>query len=438
MRRYVWLVAGSLCALGACGGGGADGGADTPTPPPTPTTPKSACASFYAADFALKSGMSNDAIASVAKPTKGVAMSEAAYKTCLVRATDHTKDGTSTFARNDYSRRQAFNADGSRFLAYAYDGFWHLYDANTYTRIRALSGPAADAEPQWHATNPDLLYYIPTNGVGMKLNELNVTTGATRVVGDFSARLKARWSGANAAWTKSEGSPSANGRYWCFMVDNASWASLGVFTWDRDTDTILGYYNTNGERPDHVSMSPSGNYCVVSGDTARGTVAFSRDFTQQTKLLPKSEHSDLALDANGDDVYVSVDYASNNGSVFMLNLRTGVRTDLFATYAAGTATALHVSGKAFNKPGWALVSTYADYGGARQWLHKKVFAVKLTANPTIYNIAHTHAVANGYWTEPHASVSRDFTKILFNSNWDVNSANDIDAYMIELPAGVLK
>ena len=53
MRRYVWLVAGSLCALGACGGGGADGGADTPTPPPTPTTPKSACASFYAADFAL-------------------------------------------------------------------------------------------------------------------------------------------------------------------------------------------------------------------------------------------------------------------------------------------------------------------------------------------------------------------------------------------------
>ncbi|MCV4614074.1 hypothetical protein OFM04_29680, partial [Escherichia coli] len=107
-------------------------------------------------------------------------------------------------------------------------------------------------------------------------------------------------------------------------------------------------------------MSPSGNYCVVSSDGASGTVAYSRDFSQQKKVHHKSEHSDIALDENGDDVYVAIDYQSNAGDVFMVNLRTGVRTVLFPTYLSGTATALHVSGKAYNKRGWVVISTYAD------------------------------------------------------------------------------
>ena len=122
----------------------------------------------------------------------------------------------------------------------------------------------------------------------------------------------------------------------------------------------------------------------------------------------------------------------------MVNLRTGERTSLFSTYVNGTATAFHVSGKAFGKPGWALVSTYGDYGGSQQWLHKKIFAVQLTANPKIYQLAHTRAYTDGYWTEPHASVSRDFTKILFTSNWGVATSLDVDAYMIELPVDALK
>jgi hypothetical protein len=397
-----------------------------------------ACASFYAPGFALTSTRQASPIPTVAKPSKGAAFSEPTYKTCVVRATDHAADGVSGFARNDYSRRQAFNSNSTKQLVYALDGYWHVYDANTHARLKQLSGPAADAEPQWHPTNPDLLYYLPTNGVGMRLHELNVSTGVSRVVGDFGARLKARWPTSAAAWTKSEGSPSADGRYWCFMVDASDWSSVGVFTWDRDTNTVLGMYDTKGERPDHVSMSPSGNSCVVSGDGARGTVAFSRDFSTKTQLLAKSEHSDLALDANGDDVYVAVDYQSNAGDVFMVNLRTGVRTALFSTYLSGTATALHVSGKAFARPGWVVVSTYADYGGSLQWLHRKVMAVQLNANPTVYTLAHHRTVSNGYWSEPHASVNRDFTRVVFSSNWGSGSATDVDTYVVEIPASALK
>jgi hypothetical protein len=445
--RFLMAIVAASFTLAGCGGGG-----DTPSDAAPSTSvdtgtasdgataavARSVCdAGVYGADFTLSTVQSIDLVATLPKPAKGVQLIEPAYKTCVVRSTDHVADGVSGFTRNDYSRRQAFNADSSKFIAYALDGAWHLYDAKSRARLKALAGPAGDAEPQWSSTNPDVLYYIPTNGVGMKLNELTVSSGVTRTLGDFGTRLKAEWPTAHAAWTKSEGSPSKDGRYWCFMVDDEQFEGVGVFTWDRDTDTILGTMSVDGERPDHVSMSPSGSHCVVSGDGPRGTVAYARDFKTNRKLLQKSEHSDIAIDANGDDAYVSVDYQSDKGDLFMVNLRTGERTALLPTYVAGSATALHVSGKSFNNPGWVLVSTYGDYGGT-QWLHKKIFAVQLKASPKVYNLAFTRAVDNGYWTEPHATVNRDFTKVLFNSNWGVNSDTDVDAYMIELPAGAVQ
>src|SRR3546814_2822291 len=125
---------------------------------------------------------------SSARPAKGVAFKDPACGTCVVRATNHNTEPPSGFARNDYSRRQAFNVDNSRFLAYAYDGAWHLYDANTLAHIRELDGPGGDAEPQWDPVDPRLLYYIPTNG-GMSLLQLNVETNQSKVVANFAGKL---------------------------------------------------------------------------------------------------------------------------------------------------------------------------------------------------------------------------------------------------------
>jgi hypothetical protein len=395
-------------------------------------TARSACADIYKAGFNLVSGTAVHAIPSLPRPAKGQPFADPTYKTCVVRVTDHAREPPQDFARNDYSRRQAFNADGSRLIVYAYDGSWHLYDANSYAHLRRLDGPAGDAEPQWHPTNPDLLYYLPTNG-GLTVHELNVSTNTSRVVGNLRGRLP--WPDVARLWTKSEGSPSADARYWAFMAETSNFAPRGIVVWDRVTDTIVATMDNN-ERPDHLSMSPSGNHVVVSW--LNRVVAYDRNLKNPRTLQASSEHSDIALAPNGDDVYVSVDYKANDGAVFMVNLRTGERTNLFPSYISGTATAMHFSGKAFDKPGWVLVSTYGNYGGALQWLHRKIFAVQLAANPKIYQIAHTHVVDNGYWTEPQASVSRDFRKILFTSNWEVNTNKDVDAYMIELPEGALK
>ena len=356
---------------------------------------------------------------------------------CWCRDNGYREDDLSTVKEEV---RQAFNADSSLLLVYALSGHWHVYNASTYAYVKQLNGPAGDAEPQWHPTDPDKLYYLPTNGIGMEVRELTISTNSTVVVGNLGARIRARWPTADTAWTKSEGSPSADGRYWCLKVDavtGSNFVSLGIITWDRVNDQILGFYNTAGDQPDHLSMSPSGNYCVVSWEEPRGTVAFSRDFSSQRQVLYKSEHSDIALDANGRDVFVAIDYS--DGNVFMTDLGTGTRTDLFNTYINGSATALHISGKAFNKPGWVVVSTYAKNGGSGfNWLDRKVMAVELQASPTIYHLAHHRSADVGYWDEPHASVNRDFTRVVYNTNWGVNNEEDVDVYMIELPAGTIR
>lgn len=399
------------------------------------------CEQVYAKGWRPLTGRHEASVPAMPRPAKGVALADPVYGSCVIRATDHKAETGEGFLRNDYSRREAFNADNSRLIVNSEDGSWHLYDAERLAYLRRLSDLSGDAEPQWHPTNPHLLRYFPRNGVGMKLYELNVERGSSRVIADFGKRVRGIWPSAQSVWTRSEGSPSADQRYWALQVDSGDWQGLGLFTYDLQEDKILATYDFGAhrkDRPDHLSMSPSGAYVVVSWND--GVVVFNRDLTQPRLVQKKGEHSDIAVGAEGDDTYVGVDYESRGGQVFMVNLRTGERTDLFPSYVSGTATAMHFSGKAFKFPGWVLVSTYADYWngysgrGGQQWLHRKVFAVELKANPSIVNIAYHHSTPAKYWTEPQGSVNRDFTRILFNSNWGTASETDVDAYMVVLPS----
>lgn len=397
-----------------------------------------ACAKIYSKDWRPVGGRDKQRPASLPKPARGVPFADAAYKTCIVRVTDHAADHVPGFARNDYSRRQAFNADNSKIVISASDGTWHYYDVAARRYLGKLEGLAGDAEPQWHPTDPNRMYYFPAFGIGMQIKEIDVRTGKSRVVADLAKRIKAIWPNANSAWTKDEGSPSADARYWALMVDSADWKGIGMLTYDLANDKILATYDFAEHkkgRPDHLSMSPSGNYVVVSWDD--GPTAFTRDLATSQKLAHKGEHSDIAIDANGDDTYVSVDYEASGGPVYMTNLRTGTRTPLFPTYLDHTATAMHFSGKAFQRRGWVLMSTYAESGGAWQWLHGKIFAVELKDHPRVIDLAHHHVAYNEYFTEPHASVNRDFTRVAFGSNWETKSKTDIDTYVIELPKALL-
>lgn len=461
----------------------------TPSPPNTPDTtgrtpapaapgntpdkagldPAALCAAELAAMPPLPAGTERRPLPDNARPPFLSSTLDPVHGSCIVRVTDNAAHPEAPARRNDYSRRQAFNANDTYFLLAASDGHWHLHDATTGRFIRVLNNLngatdrlAGDAEPQWHPTDPDLLYFLPRDGIGMQIYQLDLRTNQVSVVADMGPQIQQHWPDASVASTRSEGSPSADGRYWCFMaramVDNGSWPMRGVFTWDLQEQRIVGTLNQDGT-PDHVSMSPSGKYCVVSHTTATGpgTRSYRRDFQAPysdstpdswLQLHTTSEHSDIALDPQGRDVYVSVDYQSNGGDVFMQNLETGQRTPLFSTYPGRTATALHISGKAYNRPGWVLVSTYAEHPAddssvqglhdeRRQWLHRKMFAVSLTGNPDIRSIAYINSDAFKYEAEPQATVNRNFTRMLFNSTWNGSSMADQEVFLTAITAQAL-
>jgi hypothetical protein len=420
--------------------------APVPTPPPAPTPPAPAPTPPAPAPAgAWVVGPSKILPPTDGRPARGVKHVDS-FGLETYRVTDPS-DPVNGFARNDYSRRQAFNADNTRQLVAARDGYWHTYRAKERAYEKKLPGLAGDAEPQWHPTNPDLLYYLPQNGLGMKLFELNVATGVSRTVADFGARLLKLWPGSAAAWTRSEGSPSADGRFWCFMVDDASWKSLGVFTWDMQSDLILGHMPTNGDRPDHVSMSPSGRRAVLSFVSDKGTRAYTRDFREFTQLHHSSDHSDLVLMPDGTDAYVSVDYQANAGDVFYTNCETGVRTNLFPSYVGdGSARAFHFSGKCYGVPGWVLVSAqFEQKSGAAMpvsalsWIDRKLFLQELKPGGRVLNVVWHRAVpptdgSDYYFFSPQGTISRDGSVVAFSSPWGSGTLGSIGAYQTLLPA----
>lgn len=432
-----------------------------PPPPPAPKVSVDVCEKILAADKPLPSGMENAQIPERTAPDFQQAIEEPTYHSCVARVTNNDPNSRQPYLRSDYSRRQAFNADSSYMLLNAGNGFWHLYDARNLTHLKVLNGPAGDAEPQWHPTNPNVLWYLNRYGWGMEIHQLDVQTNRPTGVVRMAPQVKALWPAADTAWTRSEGSPSADGRYWCFQAENsATWQTLGAFTWDMQEQRIVGSISLN-ERPDHVSMSPGGKYCVISSDGRMGTRAYSRDFKTPhpagngntwLQLLSKSEHSDIARLAGGSDAYVAVDYSS--GDVFSTNLDTGRRISLFSIYPGRTATAVHISGKAYKQPGWALISTYGEYSpddmsaslrntSQQQWLHRKMFAISLDGKNTVRPIAHVDSTihdgdgVDNYWAEPQATVNQDFTRMLFNSTWNGRSDDDVETWLSAIRPGAL-
>lgn len=427
----------------------------TPLCAAAPAALASHCANFYPAGFKLQQGKLNPPMPALAKPAKGVSFTEPNFKTCEYRSSDHARDGMKTFARNDYSRRQAFNKSNTYYILYAADGSWHLFDANSQKHIRKLTPLAGDAEPQWSASDPNILYYLPING-GTRVHKVDVRTNKSSVAIDFNGRLPSWAKNAAHIWTRSEGSPSKDLRYWGFLVYDSSFKLLGHIVWDMSLNKLVGSRQETGGAYDNVSISPSGRW-YVANTISNGIWAWSSDFKRKILLAKDGGiHTDIGIAKNGHDAFVSVDFESNMGDIYYTDLDNCPtvaasattapvcrRTVLFSMYQDRSWSGMHFSAKSFDKPGWVVISTYdaASKTGTLPWYKDKVMVVELKASPRIYPIAYTRRVkvtsgdrgASNYWAEPHASVNRNLTRVIFNSNWGNSHGEDIDTYTIRLP-----
>lgn len=389
------------------------------------------------------------------------------YNTPIARVTDNVVAWSKgqRRVRSDYSRRQAWNCDNTLFIMTTSDGYWQVYDNKTLKLVATMPAQmGGDAEPVWHPNKPDVLFHVPQNGVGMKLIERNALTGAEIKSTDIGPLLTAIWPEAFNCWSKSEGAPSLDCRYWCWIVQKAGFIPLGAVVYDRVEHKIIGKIDIPEKNmPDHSSMSPSGKYATVSWAHQAGwdTRAYTRNMKDvhpaSKSGLPyiiintASEHSDLGQLENGQDVYVSGDY-SGNSRLFMTNLETGQETNFMSLYGQGTATAFHISCRNSRVPGWCVVSFYNEYldnqdneqrnKPAMQWFHRKIFAMELKSNGKMIPLAWADSVRrkswgdDAYWTEPQATVNREMTRIMFQSTMNVEDWKATETYMLAMPEGL--
>jgi hypothetical protein len=421
-----------------------------PTPSPTVTrTPSTGGCPSYSPGFTLVTGTDLYSAPSLAEPAPGQWFTEPVFGTCGARVTDrdhHLSPGDpSTGMVNEYARVQSFNSDGTRLLARGTDGSWYLYDAHSLLPMGEQ--PLAD-EPRWAADDPDVIYYTEETS----LLSYNVQTAQQTRIRDFADDFPGQ--SIVAVWTRHEGRPSRDGRYWGLMAQDQQWDTVAFLVYDRHTDqvTIRDMRGVPGMQDgiDHVTISPLGTYFLASFDrycehgqlgtdaAPCGLMVYNSDLSQGRSLLRIIGHYDPALDANGREVILYQDIDTDH--ISMLDLASGIVTPLWEIDFSQVGVGFHFSGLSYDRPGWAVVSTHTDDPMSRTWMDNQVFLVELKSAGRVVRLAHTHSLVDEnqpseyyYWAEPHATTNSDLTRLLFTSNWGRYNTAAVDMHMIALP-----
>ena len=379
------------------------------------------------------------------EPAPRTSFIDPVFGTCIIRVTDRQNNisnpsDPSSGLKNEYARVQSFNADGSLLIVRSIESFWYLYDARSLLPLGELP---VSVEPRWDAQDPYLLYYTDET----RLLSYDISSGEIEEIRDFSNDFPG--TELAAVWTRYEGSPSYDTRYWGLIAQDSDWEPYAFLIYDLQEDTVVTRKIPRGYSIDNVTISPLGNcflasfddYCEdghLGSDSAPcGLMVYDRNLENGRGLLRIIGHYDSLLDAENREVVLYQDIDTDN--ISMLDLESGKVTPLFPIDFSFSGIGLHFSGRASETPGWGLVSTYnGGHPTDSTWMDDSIFALELKENGRVVRLAHTHSRYNedmekDYWAEPHASTNQDFTRILFTSNWERSGTEEVELYMIVLP-----
>lgn len=378
------------------------------------------------------------------KPPMGVWTIDQVFGTEIVRLTDARASGHPGIVPQ-YSKRQAWNANDSLLLLFNCAGTALLHNGRTYQFIRTIDGVFGE-DVFWHPTKPNII--ICSNERAL----LSYDVGLDRF--DTVAHFP-QYDWFN---TRGEGNLSLDGRYYAFAGQTYDTAThiKDIVIYDLDRRTIAKSMPMPPalEDFDWVSISPLGNYVVIdyaTTQTARynGVEVYDRSMNFLWQKPLGAGHSDLAVDENDDEILV-MDYyddATNSGWIKKFRLADGKETKLLEL---NWSFDLHESCRNTARRGWCIVSTFDGEGrltdDAASWLpfEDEVFMLKLDGSGTVQRLAHHHSRRfspatpdrdnSNYYAEPHATVSRDGSRILFASNWREGIAIDssVDTYLIDI------
>jgi len=262
-------------------------------------------------------------------PAVGEPFRDSRFQTHQVRAT--TTDGIR--GRHEYSRHDPFNSSQSMILLDPVE-LWSVYRTNSYpyNQPSNLVRVVHLEEPRWDPVDPNLIWGVQDFSV----RRIDVSTGQTTVIKDFALDpTMGPIISANPVYRitmKDEGESSRDKRYWAFFLqgnDQVSYEPLFIFTWDRQTDTVLGIYPipANERELDWVGMSVLGNWVVILGANPSGNIQgltiANRELTSFHILRQSIGHSDVGLDVAGNEVVVGQN--AGNDYVEMIPLSTSAQ-----------------------------------------------------------------------------------------------------------------
>ncbi len=359
----------------------------------------------------------------VAKPAVGQAVRDPQLGGTLRRITAAGPvSGSDTAIVPVYSTVSAWNADESLLLLYHVGRGHELYDGRTYRFLRSLPIAPNDVENvYWHATNPDVLYYLS----GTSLMRYRPSTGARETVRIFSSCSGPLSAGGDPTFTS-----------WDSNVFGLKCGST-AFYYRVDSNTVSGSGTTSGEPP---KPAPGGTLGVADG----WVYDINRKALRRLDLANPYEHACPGRLASGRDVWATVAYdpgpaGSGVGSLVTFDLLSGASRVIVgpATGWPYPPTGTHVSTLAYRAPGWTFLSIVGSGIGAGVLDDELVLADASTGK--VCRAAHHRSLGNDntklavpYWAEPHVVPSPTGTRAVFGSDWGGGST--VDTYALELPA----
>ena len=324
----------------------------------------------------------------------------------------------------EYSKVQAFNADGSRFLVRGTDGSTVLFDGRTLKRIGKLPIPVGDVEPRWRGS--DRVMYLD----GDRVREWSLRLRR--------ARTLARFPGLGPL---SSGAEQELGRAQRFYALKSPANVAFVADLETGTRGPLKRLRRAGDTLDYVAITPDSEHVMVMW-ARYGAELSTHAWKPVRRLTTWDEHADFCRTADGEDALVIAHYRAgpNDEVVELVPLDGGPGHVLWR--APRFNLALHISCRNTRQPGWAYLSSYWDGIGQRPAggtaYENEVFALRLDSTPsraTIRELADTRMTERAdYYDEPHATVRQDGGLVLFASNHGrhVADASFADVFAIDL------
>jgi len=362
-------------------------------------------------------------------PAAGGSYVDPAFGTTITRIGNSQALGVQN-DESEYSTVTPFNSDNSKILLIEFSQF-ALYDGNTMARIQALPGVSSSSEPRWSRTDPNTFYYHVYGA--NQLLKYNIATGTTSVVHTFGEYH-------SITVGNGEGDISFDGDHFAFVGDNRY-----VFVYTISSDTKGPAFDTSGGSMDAVYISPNNNVLIAWGQRGtgrfQGEELFDSNMSFLRQVADNDEHKHMTRDVDGSEVLIQSDGSPTPmpgcpGGIVKINLANAAKTCIFNLTANDNwSDAVHIS--APDSGGWAFIETYNSSASQSPWYPytNEILQIKLDGSE-VRRLAHHRSNTSAYDGQPRVSVSRDGSRLLFNSNMMNPAGSNVDAYLMMIPGAV--